>query len=55
MRPGHESVKPSQGTNQFMAGTQIKMVGVAENNLGAEEFRDPAGSALSPWPLFPRA
>ena len=34
--PTHEPVQPAKLTNQFMAGTQIEMIGVAEQDLTTE-------------------
>ena len=38
VRPGHKSVQPAHFANQFVAGTQIEMIGVRENDLRAESF-----------------
>src|SRR5262249_18334635 len=37
--PGHEFVQTAQLANPLVAGTQIKVVGIAENDLRAEFFQ----------------
>ena len=37
-RPGHEFVQPAQLADQFMAGTQIEMIGIGKQDLHAEVF-----------------
>ena len=36
--PGHERMQAAEFANESMTGTQIKMVGVGENDFGAEGF-----------------
>lgn len=35
-RPGHELVEPAQLANEFVAGAQIQMIGVGQEDFGAE-------------------
>ena len=37
--PGHEFMQSAQSADQFMAGTKIEVVGIAENNLRTEFFQ----------------
>src|SRR2546425_588304 len=37
-RPGHKLVQAAETANQFVAGTQIKMIGVGENDFRAKFF-----------------
>ena len=38
VRPGHKPVQAAHRANQFVAGPQIKMIGIAEKYLSAELF-----------------
>jgi hypothetical protein len=38
VRPADELVQAAHAADGFVAGAQIEMVGVAENDLGAERF-----------------
>ena len=44
--PGHEFVQAAQFANQFVAGTKIEMIGIAENHLRAEFFERFIAQAL---------
>ena len=53
-RPGHEAVQSPKLTNQLVAGTKIKMIGIAENNACIELFgeialRKSLDSGLCPY------
>ncbi len=36
--PGHEGMQAAEFADQCMSGTKVKMVGVGENDFGAESF-----------------
>jgi len=38
VRPGHELMQATEAANQFVAGTQIKMIGVGEEDFRAQLF-----------------
>ena len=44
--PGHEIVQAAQAANQLVARPQVKMVGIAENDLRVELFEIPLRLAL---------
>ena len=46
LRPADEAVQPAAPRDQIVAGTQVEMVGVAEENLGAERFEIAVRHAL---------
>ena len=37
-RPGHEFVQPAEFADQFVPGTQIKVIGIREDDFRAELF-----------------
>lgn len=37
--PAHEFVEPAQAANELVSGTQVKMVGIAENDLRTQLFQ----------------
>src|SRR5215469_9293516 len=37
--PGHKLMQAAEAANQLMAGTQIKMIGVGQNDFRAEPFK----------------
>src|SRR5579884_2154897 len=39
-RPGHETVKAAELADSFDAGAQVKVIGVAEENLDTQFFED---------------
>ena len=38
VRPRHEAMQPARLTNQFVAGTQIEMIGISQQDLHAQRF-----------------
>ena len=45
-RPGHEFVQAAKPADEFMAGTQIKMIGVGQDDFRAELFEGFVAQAL---------
>ena len=49
-RPADEPVQAALAGDQIVAGTQIEMIGVAEDDLGADRFEIAVDARLSPRP-----
>ena len=46
LRPADEAMQPAAPRDQIVAGTQVEVIGVAEQNLGAERLEIAVRHAL---------